>query len=265
MMIIYNNYTLFIEKSSCQISFRKILYSVKIMRVFFIILLILVFLAGLYVYLKTSAPITKATIVKNINETLQNKETKSSACPNMLVKKGSKLFLYNKLDTHDELPIEFNNLDEYIEYLNNERKNGKKCPVLYLQQENDVQGKDVYRVRPSPFNQQGGIHPITAAPVIDSNDDSKIYNVNNYPGFDPIGLQIGVYNKLDEIHDSTKNTALSDNPMDPNWGGVEFTQQAVDSGKYEENIVTKPQYFSPKGQFIPGLYNVPTPPSYHPK
>ena len=32
-----------------------------------------------------------------------------------------------------------------------------------------------------------------------------------------------------------------------------YTQEAVESGKYEKREVTKPTYFTPSGQFIPGL------------
>jgi hypothetical protein len=55
-------------------------------------------------------------------------------------------------------PIEFNTLDDYIYYIKVQRyKYGQYCPVLYLQQESDAQGQDVYRVRPGPFDQQGGL------------------------------------------------------------------------------------------------------------
>lgn len=172
-------------------------------------------------------------------------------CPKVLIKKGEQLILYD--DTDKEI-TKFTGLDEYIEYLKNERARGLSCPVLFLQQENDTQGRDVYRVRPSIFDQQGGMTPVDIAPIIDSNRNSKIYNVNNYPGFDPLGLQNGVYNQLDAVHDSTENTKTSDNPMDTNWGGVEFTQEVIDSGKYEDNEVVKPTYFNPKTQFFPGLY-----------
>jgi hypothetical protein len=30
--------------------------------------------------------------------------------------------------------------------------------------------------------------------------------------------------------------------MDPNWGGVEFTRNAVKSGKYEDREITRPVY-----------------------
>jgi hypothetical protein len=50
--------------------------------------------------------------------------------------------------------------------------------------------------------------------------------------------------------------------MDTNWGGVEFTQDAVESGKYNDNMVTKPVYFTPKTQFFPSLYGEPEPTSF---
>ena len=52
--------------------------------------------------------------------------------------------------------------------------------------------------------------------------------------------------------------------MDPNWGGVLYTQRAIDSGKYQENAVYKPNFYTPKnGQFYPFAVNsnlVPPPP-----
>jgi hypothetical protein len=52
-------------------------------------------------------------------------------------------------------PIQFGSLDDYIRYLEVQRKSGIHCPVLYLQQESNDQGQDVYRMRPSPFDLQG--------------------------------------------------------------------------------------------------------------
>jgi hypothetical protein len=42
--------------------------------------------------------------------------------------------------------------------------------------------------------------------------------------------------------------------MDPNWGGVEYTQAQIDSGKYAENEVTKPVYPSAKAELARALY-----------
>lgn len=172
-------------------------------------------------------------------------------CPKVLIKKGEQLILYD--ESNNEIQ-NFASLDEYIDYLKNERARGISCPVLFLQKENDTQGNDVYRIRPGIFDQQGGMGPVNITPIIDANRKSKIYNVNNYPGFDPLGLQIGVYSQLDAVHDSTENATISDNPMDTNWGGVDFTQESVDSGKYEDNEIVKPTYFNPKTQFFPELH-----------
>lgn len=227
--------------------FRELLY----MRVGPIVFLIVVF----------SLVLLASSVMREPMQTkTQTQDKEQLKCPKVLIKKGEQLILYDHADKEIQ---NFASLDEYIDYLKNERARGISCPVLFLQKENDTQGRDVYRVRPSVFDQQGGMAPVDIAPIIDANRKSKIYNVNNYPGFDPLGLQVGVYSQLDAIHDSTEKTKTSDNPMDTNWGGVDFTQEAVDSGKYEDNEVGRPTYFNPKTHFFPNLYKEhPVPKSY---
>lgn len=133
---------------------------------------------------------------------------------------------------------------------------------MYLQEENDVQGNDVYRMRPSPFDLQGGMQPINGGkPVMDASRDGS-YNKNMFAGFDPHGQDVGIVNELDIIHASTSSSGISDSPMDTNWGGVQHTQEAVDSGKYEKRQVTKPVYFTPSTEFIPKLGNHTPPRSF---
>ena len=89
--------------------------------------------------------------------------TDPTQCPDVLIRQGNSLLLYNsRLPKKDgENPIQFNSLDDYIYYIKVQRyTKNQYCPVLYLQQENDAQGNDVYRVRPGPFNQQAGL-PVT--------------------------------------------------------------------------------------------------------
>lgn len=203
-------------------------------------------------------PITDTTI----NEGLTVKD--KNVCGSALIKRGGKLLLFIDPNNTDEIPIEFNTLDDYIHYLDEQKLKGIECPVLFLQQENDAQGNDVYRVRPSPFNQAGGMKPINVVPIKDASRANYPYNSNQYPGIDTAGLQIGVYNELDEIHDSTAKASTSDNPMDTNWGGVEFTRSKVESGKYDDNIVEKPLYFKPKTQFLPDTFDRENPASYIP-
>jgi hypothetical protein len=79
-------------------------------------------------------------------------------------------------------------------------------------------------------------------PVVDASREDGPYNKNQYAGFDPYGQNIGTYTNIDQVHDSTSMQPLSDNPMDPNWGGVLYTRNQVISGKYDDNQVTKPVY-----------------------
>jgi hypothetical protein len=53
---------------------------------------------------------------------------------------------------------------------------------------------------------------------------------------------------------------ISDNPMDPNWAGTTYTQQMVDSGKYDENNITRAVLFTPKTAFYPTIPNNSPPP-----
>jgi hypothetical protein len=110
-------------------------------------------------------------------------------------------------------------------------------------------------MRPSPFDLQGGlptmvptqhVQPASVVNVADASRENSPYNANNFPGFDPQGLYIGKYTNIDEIHNSTKQNVISDNPMDPNWAGTIYTQQMVDSGKYEGSNVSRPLLYQPK-------------------
>jgi hypothetical protein len=223
----------------------------------FIVFLVLAFLAGIYVIL------TPNNIIEEITEQDTNKDNNKD-CPNLLVQKGNLLMLYNtNKPTDDNNPIPFSNLDEYIYYLEIQRKNGNKCPILYLQQENNTQGQDVYRIRPSPFDKQGGLQSINnineqqehkqknVLKVLDASQDHLPYNKNQYNSFDPYGQYVGYYTNVDVIHDSTKKQEISDNPMDPNWGGTEITQQSIDTGKYDDNNIFKPMLYQPKMAFLP--------------
>jgi len=207
---------------------------------------LVLFLFGLYVHTFQTISVKSVSI-----EPLQNRSKQTAKCPNVLIRRGNHIYMYNSTDRDYSTPVHFNNLDEYIEFVENQRAQGNTCPVLFLQEENDVQGNDVYRVRPSPFDLQGGMGPIDVQKVIDSSR-TRSHNVGTH-GFDPYGQDIGIYNELDRIHDSTSKGSFSDNAMDTNWGGVDHTQEAVESGKYEKREVTKPTYFTPSGQFIPNL------------
>ena len=93
---------------------------------------------------------------------------------------------------------------------------------MFLQEETDAQGNDVYRVRPSPFDLQGGMNPVDARDEI-CKITAKEFNANGYHGFDPMGQDQGIFNIFDVIQQSTACGKISANPMDSNWGGVVYT------------------------------------------
>lgn len=163
-------------------------------------------------------------------------ENINNACPNLLIRSGNRILLYHP--EHNNGPIVFKNLDEYKRYIQFERSKGKDCPVLFLQEENDAQGNNVYRVRDSPNNLNGGL-PVQTVKVMDANRDGNEYNKNQYAGFDSHGQHVGEFTDLDVIHQQTNLQRLSDNPMDTNWGGVLYSQKVVESGKYKDREVGK--------------------------
>ena len=75
-----------------------------------------------------------------------------------LLVKGNHVFLYNSKLAYvpGVNPLQFNNLEEYTEYVQWERANGINCPVLFLQHEY-AQNNSNYKLRPSLDNQQGGL------------------------------------------------------------------------------------------------------------
>ena len=244
-------------------------------KILIIIFSIVAFLAGLYYYV---------TIEGFTNEPSSSSSSSSTSCPDVLVRKGGSLLLYNTKEPNKdgENPLPFYNIDEYINYLEIQRKAGQRCPVLFLQYETTTQGTDVYRMRPSPFDLQGGVPPnidptlfqpnfdptniqsIGGNPikVLDASRDNG-FNQNMYAGFDPYGIHTGQRTELDVLHESTSvGKVNSENPMDHNWGGVQVTENAVRGGNYVDRYVSKPLYFTPKTTYLPDIYGAgPRPPS----
>ena len=199
-----------------------------------LILLIIVFLAGLYF----CANYTSEQVI----EGMQNKETKR--CPNILVQKGSSFYLYNSnlAKVPGVNPIEFGSLEEYSEFIDWQRSQGIRCPVLYLQHSYDTQGEAVYKVRPGPNDLQGGLpgslpqHPNPQL-LVDATRNDPPYNQNIAPGYDETNQNIGATTPLDIMNEEQENLLYSSNPMDSNWGGQDYTQALVDSGFYADNEV----------------------------
>jgi hypothetical protein len=201
-------------------------------------LLIVVFLIGMYFYSKP-------------DDLFVEEFTGANRCPNMLIQKDSRFYLYNsKLAKVPGVnPIEFENLEDYSEFLDWQRSQGIRCPVLYLQQTYDAQGDAVYKVRPSVSEPQGGLPPTVTMPnsqtegqkpvqlLVDATRDDAPYNAGSMPGFDQTSFYVGTNTPLDEMNQKQENMLYSPDPMDPNWGGPEYTQSLIDQGVYKENEV----------------------------
>lgn len=201
---------------------------------FIILLFIIIFLIGLYFYSKYND--------SNYKEGLTNNEKEISNCPNLLIQKDSKFFLYNSklVKVPGVNPIEFNNLEEYVEFLDWQRSQGIKCPVLYLQKSYDTQGNSVYKARPSVMEPQGGLPSSSPQDtlLVDATHNNNPYNINSYPGFDQTSYYIGKKTPLDMMNEKSENMLYSPDAMDPNWGGAEYTQELVDKGYYKGNNVS---------------------------
>ena len=140
------------------------------------ILIIIVFLAGIYF------------VAMYDTKTATEAFTVAPRCPNMLIQKGSRFYLYNSnlAEVPGVNPIEFENLENYVEFIDWQRSQGIRCPVLYLQQSYDAQGQEVYKVRPSVTEPQGGLPPAPSTTTIMSNPsvDNTITGVGNVMGPD---------------------------------------------------------------------------------
>ena len=201
--------------------------------------ILIIFLGGLYFYIKYANNPQILEGLTTMNDDLR--------CPNLLIQKGTKYYLYNSniVQVPGVNPIEFNNLEEYTEFLEWQRGAGIRCPVLYVQNTYDAQGNRVYKVRPSVTELEGGLPPTTTVPLplkftplVDATQADAPYNKGSYPAFDQSSYYVGAITPLDQIENSNYNMLYSDNPMDPNWGGTEYTQALVDAGYYKANEVS---------------------------
>lgn len=224
----------------------------------FIFLSIIVFLIGMYFYAKNEH--------NEINEGFTDNQ--GPRCPNLLIQKGSRFYLYNSklAQVPGVNPVEFDNLEDYTEFLDWQRSQNIRCPVLYLQETYDAQGNRVYKSRPSVSEPQSGLPPSFAAPVgvasqvtpmmetslepvgedaypnptllVDATRNDPPYNHGSYPAYDQTSYYIGTTTPLDTMNVQAETKKISPDPMDPNWGGSDYTQNLVDKGYYKENEVS---------------------------
>ena len=112
-------------------------------------LIFVVFIGGLYFY----AIYYKSSQI----ESMTNSDGEVR-CPNLLIQKDGHYFLYNsKISKVPGVnPIVFDNLEDYVDFLEWQHSIGIRCPVLYVQSSTNAQGEHVYKVRPSVTDLHGG-------------------------------------------------------------------------------------------------------------
>ena len=138
---------------------------------------------------------------------------------------------------------------------NNQRNNIDRAETNYNNDpddNNNEQSLDDYVLNQNPIE----IKEKSDGPSQFDEDSSKFitsssaYPDSPYAPFDPLNEDINNYEYVAKEFVSSQPDGLSDNPMDPNWGGVMYTQNVIKSGKYDENNIKKPMLFQPKGAFI---------------
>ena len=208
-----------------------------------LILIFAFFMLGLYYYANSYKYYEQ--MENQTDKTKQPTNHSNVRCPNMLIEKDGNYYLYNsKLAIVPGVnPIRFNSLEEYTEFIEWQNSQNISCPILYLQYSTDAQNNELIQVKPSIFENQGGLPSINRDPLnkesIESNkildatrDNNKKYNTNMLAGIDTHNQDIGLETPLDKMF--YQSGEVSVNPMDPKWGGKNYTQTAVDNGEFEE-------------------------------
>jgi hypothetical protein len=251
------------------------------------IVILTIFLLGFYF-------IWNSNSVETFTDVIDASGSKMTAnCPDVLIQKGSELFLYNskRASVPGVNPIRFKNLEEYVEFTDWQRSQGILCPILFLQHAYNAQGEPVYKARPSPTNLQGGLpdynvdhnslpngimnsqviadlmnnpnimpapstvpnqgygtgidYRLTGASLSSASNGGNlgqdeictgttVNEVDNYPGYNTPALIKGEFTDFEK-----KNfKGLSPNPMDSNWGGMDFTEKLVQAGYYKDDEVS---------------------------
>ena len=147
-------------------------------------------------------------------------------CPDVLIQRGNEIHLENtrRAKIPGVNPIVFKSLEEYTQFLKWQRANQIRCPILELQRSYNAQNEEVYSIRPSIQDPQGGLpnEPTydvglkndVEAPfqkLLDAGRDDPPYNKNSYPGFDQKNQYIGLNVPLDKMYRG--NTKIINNNL----------------------------------------------------
>tara|TARA_B110001450_G_C17602304_1_gene473522 strand:- start:576 stop:1262 length:687 start_codon:yes stop_codon:yes gene_type:complete len=181
----------------------------------------IVFILGFYFIYKN--PIIER--FENSNENEQG--IFHDRCPTTLIQKGSEFYLHNSniAKIPGVNPLKFENLTEYVEFMEWQRGQGIKCPILYLQETYDAQGNRVYKARKDPTDLNGGLPDFDVngrypdpdpgnsehgrALLLDAGVDDQPFNHNSFPGYDPDNQYIGLETPLDKLYNENNNVSPS--------------------------------------------------------
>ena len=184
----------------------------------------------------------------NMNDLIST--TNDDLCPNLLIKRGTKLMLFNKNmpEIPKQNPLFFDSLEQYIEYIKVQREMyNQHCPVLYLQEETNSQGEDVYRLR-KPDNSDIMVDPLLTG----SSNDYFQNKTNVTPEFKPPSGPTA-FNK--PTQNSSVNLALYNNPnteiIPTNIQTVPYVDSNRDNKPFNQGI----NGFDPTSQYV-GKYTV---------
>ena len=189
------------------------------------------------------APAPSSSAYLEVNDLKE--EESEDMCPTLLIKRGKQLMLFNKNlpETPKENPIFFDNLEQYIAYVKRQKEvYNQDCPVLFLQEETNAQGEEVYRMRP-PTNNDITIDPLLLGSVGDYFQNATKVSPNFMPPAGPKAF-------AQTPHD----VALYGNTMTPNNNSHNMTVPYTDANR-------KPPYnqgtygFDPSSQYT-GKYTI---------
>ena len=176
----------------------------------------IIFLIGVYISLNYSSQSFKDGFSSDTGD-----------CPDLLIQQGTELHLLNtkKARIPGVNPVKFDNLEEYIEYLDWQNYHGIKCPVLHFEKQYDVQGQEIYRIKDNVSDELD--LPISKkydgelSNLIDANYNGN--NTSHFQGYDKDNQYVGQYNKLDKnFKQECKGKNL--NAMHTCWSGEEASK-----------------------------------------
>lgn len=194
-----------------------------------------------------------------LQRSVRSDASTAEKCPNVLVRHDNQLLLFR--DSY--LIARFSDIDEYVAFAAKQQQDRAAsglpaCPVLFLQPEVNAQGKMVYRqemvtgrlagrtIAPGPTDwvvpynamesDRAGNGSATGALSVGSVLGAAAPPISvDARGITALGASLGA-----SALAGAATPAISDSPMDTNWGGVLYSQQAIDSGKYDHRTVGKP-------------------------